>query len=100
MPSDFVDLAGRRCAFDLDNVYEIIRGYSNVRPGWTSIVVYEPTQKNFIEVRSSPQDVRGNSADEAEEVTVAYISHAYNISEKDLARVPHAPHLWKLVDLR
>jgi hypothetical protein len=92
-PSDFVDLAGHRREFDLDSVYEVVRGYSKVRAGWTSIVVYEPTQKNFIEVRSSPQDFRGNSADEAEEVTVNYISDAYGMSEQDLDRVSQAPHL-------
>ena len=100
MPSDFVDLAGRRCEFDLDNVYEVVRGYSEVRAGWTSIVVYEPTLKRFIEVRSSPQDVRGDSADVAEEVTAEYISDAYGLSRQDLDRVSREPHSWRLVDRR
>src|SRR3954453_17771929 len=100
MPSDFVDLTGRRRKFDLDSVYEVVRGDSKARPGWTSNVVYEPKLKKFIEVRSSPQDVRGSSADEAEEVTVEYISDAYGLSEQELGRLSQGPHLWKLIDRR
>jgi len=100
MPSDFIDLSGKKREFDLDSVCEVVRGCSHRRNGWASIVVYEPGQGKFIEIRSSPQDFRGNSADEAEEVTPEYLRSAYQISETDVARFLSAPASWKLIDLR
>lgn len=100
MPSDFIRLDGTKEEFDLDAVHELVRGYSGQREGWTSLVVYEPRLKVFIELRSSPQDFRGNSADEAQEVPIEYLKSAYSIEEISLARFLRDPESWKLIDLR
>ncbi len=100
MPSDFVATNGTTKSFDLDNVYEIVRGYSGKCKGWTSLVVYEPMHDVFIELRSSPPDIRGNSKDEAEEVLRAYIVKSYGLGEGEIAMIRSKPSRWRLVDLR
>ncbi len=100
MPSDFVDRDGTTKSFDLDNVYEIVRGFSGKCKGWTSLVVYEPTHDVFIELRSSPPDIRGNSKDEAEEVLSAYIAKSYGLGDGEIAVARLKPTEWRLVDLR
>lgn len=100
MPSDFVGLDGKTHEFDLDAVHRLVRGYSKQRPEWTSSVVYEPKKKTLIEVRSSPQDIRGGSADEAQEVTEDYVKDAYRITDIVLAQFLRDPRSWKLIDQR
>lgn len=100
MPSDFVAVDGTTKSFDLDNVYEIVRGFSGMRRGWTSLVVYEPTHGAFIELRSSPPDIRGNSKDEAEEVLPTYIEKSYGLSKAEINLARAKPNEWRLVNLR
>jgi hypothetical protein len=100
MPSNYISLRSEVRAFDLDAVYEVVRGFSSQRVGWTSIVVFDPSDGCFIEVRTSPEDVRGNAQDEAQEVDGEYLLRAYGIGADDLAQVVHAPSRWKLIDQR
>lgn len=100
MPSNFVAVDGTTKAFDLDNVYEIVRGFSEKRKGWTSLVVYEPRHDAFVELRSSLPDIRGNSEDEAEEVVPGYILKSYGLSDGQVAAARLKPTEWRLVDLR
>ena len=100
MPGDFVAIDGTTKYFDLDNVYDIVRGFSGKRKGWTSLVVYEPTHDVFIELRSSPPDIRGNSMGEAEEVLPAYIAKFYGLGNDEITAARSKPTEWKLVDLR
>ena len=100
MLSKFVSTNGTEKEFDLDNVYEIIRGYCQKNERWTSMVIFEPKSRTFIELRSSPADVRGVSKDEAEEVSVSYVSNAYGISIEDLDIAQKNPKEWTLIDQR
>lgn len=100
MPSDYVSLSGEVRTFDLDAVHEIVRGFSRQRPGWTSIVVFDPADACFIEVRTSPEDVRGNCLDEAQEVDSAYLFDAYCIDASDQAEIRKRPSTWRLIDRR
>ena len=100
MPGDFIAIDGTTKSFDLDNVYRIVRGFSGKCKGWTSSVVYEPTHDVFIELRSSPPDIRGNSKDEAEEVLPAYIVKLYGLGDSEIALARSKPTEWKMVDLR
>lgn len=100
MPSDFIAADGTIKTFDLDNVYEIIRGFSEMRKGWTSLVIYEPTHRAFIELRSSPPDIRGTSQDEAEEVSATYITKGYGLSQGEVNTARLKPTEWRLIDLR
>ena len=101
MPSDFIKLDGTSQEFDLDTARRLVRGYSKQRQGWEASVVYSPERKTFIEVRSSPQDYRGNSKfDEAEEVPLEYISEAYGIDKNAIESFLRSPQTWKLVNQR
>jgi hypothetical protein len=100
MRSDFVALDGTKKTFDLDEVVEVVRAFSGTHEGWTSLVVYEPTHDAFIELRSSPPDIRGISKDEAEEVLPKYLAAYYGLDENKVANVRDNPKEWKLVDLR
>jgi len=100
MPCSFQTLDGDAEDFDLDAVYDFVRGYSKKRAGWTSLVVYVPLAKAFVELRGSPPDVRGNSRDEAEEVTDEYLRNAYGVSDRDIASCRSKPKNWVLIDQR
>lgn len=100
IPSDYQTADGATRYFDLDAVKEVVRGYSAKQPGWTSIVVYYPKDDVFIELRSSPPDIRGNSKDEAEEITYEYIMEAYGLDEDKVEMVRSHPDSWRLIDLR
>ena len=100
MRSDFISLNGTVKLFDLDNVCEVVRGHSEKHNGWTSLVIYEPTHDAFIELRSSPPDIRGNSKDEAEEIKTTDITNFYGLSESEIVSVRSASTEWRLIDRR
>lgn len=100
MPCNYVAADGSKKDFDLDAVYEVIRAYSRKRAGWTSLVIYEPSHDVFIELRDSPQDVRGNSQDEAEEISPAEIAAHYGIAETVCLQIRKNPRTWRLIDQR
>ena len=60
---------------------------------------YALPQDVFIELRSSPPDIRGNSQDEAEEMSPADIAAAYGVSETTCMQMRKNPRGWSLIDL-
>lgn len=100
MPSDYISLRGDMHPFDLDAIYEIVRGFSQQQPGWTSTIVFNPADTCFVEIRTSPEDVRGNFQDEAYEVDDLYLLNAYNIGSLDLEKIRSKPGAWKLLNRR
>lgn len=74
-------LDGTTAEFDLDKVTNVLSGYSKEKPDWTCSVVFDPRAKRFIELRSSPQDYRGNSRGEVVELSEDDLS-AYGISKE------------------
>jgi hypothetical protein len=100
MESDFLASDGIVRKFDLDSVHEIVRGTSGLYPKWNSIIVFDPSSKAFIEVRSSPPDIRGNRDDEAVEVGASYLRAHYGLSEEQLVNAMTNPTDWRLINLR
>lgn len=97
---DYTTENGRKVVFDLDSVIDVAIGFSKKRQGWTATLIYVPETRAFVELRSSPQDIRGNSKEEAEEVSSAYISEAFAIDSEGLTRVKSNPSSWQLIDRR
>jgi hypothetical protein len=100
MPADYIARDGSRKSFDLDAVFDVIGGYSKRRDGWTALLIFVPQNSAFVELRDSPQDVRGNSADEAEEVDANYILQAFGLSEAQLASIRANPRAWRFIERR
>lgn len=100
MPCNFTALDGSIKEFDLDTVFDVVLGYSAHRPKWTATVVFDPSRGSFVELRSAPPDYRGNSAEEAEEVSDQYMDDAFQLSATQLDAVRRAPAKWILVNRR
>jgi len=100
MPCDYLSLDGVRRTIDLDSVIDVALGYSGKRPEWTATLVFEPESGVFVELRSSPQDVRGNSAEEAEEVNAEYMAGTFGLNADQLSSIGQRPADWKWIDLR
>jgi len=100
MPCKFAALDGSVGELDLDSVFDVVLGYSARRAGWTATIVYEPASGSFVELRSSPPDYRGNSAEEAEEVTEQYMHDAFRLDDGQLGAVRRAPDQWVLINRR
>jgi len=98
MPCSFQALDGSTKDFDLDAVYDFVRGYSKKKEGWASLVIYVPLAKAFVELRDSPPDFRSNSRDDAEEVTNEYLRIAYEVSDRDIAGFCRNPKNWVLIN--
>lgn len=99
MPLKYLGVDGVEAILDLDGVVDIARGPSKKKIGWSALIVFDPKSESFVELRDSPSDVKGNSRDEAEEVTVSYISSSFSIDERKILEVRNNPNGWKLVDL-
>ena len=100
MPCEYISLTGIKRTIDLDSVIDVALGYSAKRDKWTATLVFDPGSKVFVELRSSPQDVRGNSADEAEEVDVEYMANTFGLKLDQLSSISERPSHWRLIDLR
>jgi hypothetical protein len=100
IPCDYTSENGRKVTFDLDAVIDVAIGYSKKRHGWTATLIYIPESTAFVELRSSPQDIRGISKEEAEEVSSSYISETFAIDNEGLNRVKSDPGSWQLIDRR
>jgi hypothetical protein len=100
MPSDYVMLDGKSGTLDLDAVYDVVGGESGKRDGWSALIVFDPASGNFVELRSSPPDVRGGSADEAEAVPELYVTDQFGLPADALARVRSQPAAWNFKDYR
>jgi len=100
VPCDYIAENGRKVLFDLDAVTDVALGFSKKRQGWTATLIFVPETSAFVELRSSPQDIRGNSKEEADEVSATYISETFAICLEDLIRIKYDPSKWKLIDRR
>jgi len=100
MPCNFTALDGSIQEFDLDSVIDVVLGYSAHRQNWTATVVFDPARGSFVELRSAPPDYRGNSAEEAEEVSDQYIRDAFQFNATQLDEARRAPAKWILVNRR
>lgn len=100
MPCSYVSLSKAQRTLDLDSVTDVVLGYSGRRSGWTATLVFDPESGVFVELRSAPPDIRGNSADEAEEVDAEYMANAFGLQPTQLHAVTERPESWKLLNLR
>ena len=100
MPCDYVTLEGRSDVLDLDAVHDVVGGRSGKRAEWSALIVFDPKSSSFVELRSSPPDIRGGSADEAEAVTESYISTQFGLSASQLAALRSRPTDWTFIDRR
>ena len=100
MPCDYLALDGSRKDFDLDAVVSIFDGPSRSRPGWDALVVYVPRSKVFIELRSSPPNVHGDSDCEELEISDQDLQAHYRITPAACAQIRQNPRAWVLVDER
>jgi hypothetical protein len=98
IPCDYVALDGSTKRLDLDAVFDIVASHSRRRNGWTATLVYAPTIRAFVELRSSPQNVHGDSQDEAEEVDRQYMSDAFGLTEDQLEGIITNPQKWCFID--
>jgi hypothetical protein len=98
MPCDYVALDGSTRRIDLDAVFDIVASHSRRRDGWTATLIYVPATRAFVELRSSSQDVRGDSQDEAEEVDHQYMLDAFGLTQSQLDGIMSSPGDWRFVD--
>jgi len=100
MPCSYTSLTKVQRTLDLDSVVDVVLGYSGRRSGWTATLVFDPESGTFVELRSAPPDVRGNSADEAEEVDAEYMASTFGLQPNQLSAVAERPESWRLLTLR
>ena len=100
MRADYKSASGQKIEFDLDAVIDVAAGYSQVRRGWTGKLIYIPALTVFVELRSSPEDFRGYSDEESEEVTAEYIQQTFSIGPRDIETIKSNPHEWPFLNLR
>jgi hypothetical protein len=95
-PCNFTDLAGHEVTLDLDDVVDVVDGWSRRREGWQAFIVYDPKTRRLVELQSTVPDVRGDSADEAEEVSADYVRTTFGLTETQLTALRRAPRLCRL----
>ena len=100
MQDEYTALDGATVVFDLDDVVEVVKGYSQLKRGWQSLIVYNVSTRSFVELRSSPPDYKGNSADEAAEVTEQYVCDTFQLDPGQVSALRAAPRKWQLVNRR
>ncbi|QOD91658.1 hypothetical protein H2514_03130 [Lysobacter sp. CW239] len=100
MPCEYKAKSGQVVEFDLDRVVDVALGFSLARPTWTATLIYVSATDAFVELRSSPQDYRGNSAEESEEVDLVYMSAAFGLNSEQAALVKSDQASWRTIDLR
>jgi len=100
MPCDYISISGKRVQFDLDAVFDVCAGYSGTRKDWTATLIYIPAQKTFVELRSSPQDFRGNSEEESVEVEPQYIEQTFSITADQQRAIQQCPNDWSFINQR
>lgn len=99
-PDKYTALNGQEVAYDLDDVVRVVKGYSRIRQGWPSLIVYDGAARSLVELRSSPPDYKGNSAEEAEEVTEQYVRDSFQIEPDQLRQLRAAPRDWQMLNRR
>ncbi|MBQ0806995.1 MAG: hypothetical protein KBT55_03400 [Porticoccus sp.] len=97
---NYIAIDGHSKSFDLDEVIDFVGGSSQKRDGWSGLICFIPSEKVFIELRDSPQDARGNSHSEAEEVTTEYIEFGYQLNSEQITVFLNNPNKWEFIDYR
>lgn len=100
MPCEYISKSGAVKKFDLDSVFDLVGGYSNHRAGWSALIIFLPDTNAFVELRSSPQDYRGNSADEAQEIDENYIKNTFGLTGNQIESFKAKPKSWQFIDRR
>ncbi|OHD03522.1 MAG: hypothetical protein A3H25_08460 [Sphingomonadales bacterium RIFCSPLOWO2_12_FULL_63_15] len=100
MPCDYQALDGSVVMMDIDTVYDVVNGQSGKRAEWTALIVFDPQSRSFVELRSSPPDIRGGSAGEAEAVSESYIAAHFGLEVDQLQGIRNHPQDWVFVDRR
>lgn len=100
MLDEYWGFNGVTVAYDLNDVVEVVKGFSQIKRGWQSFIVYNVPTRSFIELRSAPPDHKGNSADEAEEVTDQYVCDTFQLAQAQLSALRASPRTWQLVNRR
>jgi len=99
LPCDYTATDGTIVRFDLESAVGVVRGFSGVKRSWTATIVFIPSTAAFVELRSAPQDIRGNSEGEAQEMSSNYLQSNFGLSELQLASIKQRPKDWRIVDL-
>jgi len=99
-PCEYKAKNGSRKLLDLDTVVDVAIGRSAVRPQWTATIVFDAKTTSFIELRSSPPDYGGNSAEEAEEVSREYIEATFHITAIELNAARRLSQDWSVIRRR
>jgi hypothetical protein len=100
MPCNYKSSTGDTKDFDLDNVIDFVGGKSQIQKDWQALIIYLPSKRIFVELRDSPQDVKGNSIDEAEEVSEKYITEYFDITSAQIMKFKENPNQWVFIDQR
>lgn len=98
MPCTYTRLNGLQDIFDLDDVIDVVRGDSPSIRGWSALIVYLPLSRQFIELRETPQDLHGNSIDEAEEVNRDYVACGFGLDNQMIENLVTSPTDWIFID--
>jgi hypothetical protein len=100
MPCNYTAADGSNVVFDLDAVTDVIAAYSGVRRSWTATIVFIPATGTFVELRSSPQDIRGNSQEESVEVSGSYLQDTFGLTKAQQSAIKSQPYAWRFIDRR
>lgn len=100
IPCNYISRSGEIKEFDLDAVFDLVGGNSKLHSGWSALIIFVPSTNAFVELRSSPQDYRGNSDDEAEEVDEAYIQNTFGLTVQQIGTFRSGPKKWQFIDYR
>lgn len=100
MQFNYIAIDGQNKNFDLDEVIDLVSGFSKKLDGWSGLIAFIPKQGVFLELRDSPQDARGNRHSEVEEVTTSYIEFAYQLSKTQITDFLKKPNQWQFIDHR
>ena len=95
---------GEEIEVDLDSVTDVADGRSGLRPGWKSLVVYDPTTDAFIELGSNipePHDLilelQHKPAAYWVEVDEDYLRANYGLNAEQIRAVREKPAEWLLI---
>jgi len=84
---NYKDKEGHSQIFDLSKAVRIAEGESAERSGWEATIVYIPEYGTLVELRSGPEDVRGNAPGEAVQVSSDYVLRGFPISKGQLRQL-------------
>ena len=100
MLTRYVNRHGELKDVDLDEVVDVVDGWSQIKPGWQGFIVYAPSERQFIELMSALPDVRGNSDSHAAEVDASYVETTYALTSDQISRLRQSPSTWAFIKKR